>query len=403
MDKMEFNLWKLLEVIALRIKLIIGFVLAVTVIAVIVAFALPRWYMASTLLLPPKEESLNLGQSRGLEDMISITSGLVLPIRATPTDVYARILRSRNIGERVINSNNLMNHFDKKSMADAQEELNRRTGFQVTEEGLLEITYIDKDPVVAAAVSNSFAEELDKMNRELSSLRAKITREFISQRLSEVSADLDSARLALRDFQSSYKAIDLDQQTQLAVQSAINLKVSLAQNEIELNVKEKSLSPTHPEVIELRRTVDQIKNQISALEYGGQDNSYLSLPIAEVPSLKIKFAELSGRVRIAEALFQILSEQFEQVKIQEKRDTPTLSILDKALPPELPYRPQKTIIVLVCGGLSIFLAIFMALFLNYLINLKKNSPDDYNRVRLFVDVLLGWLPGMRSRRDYNQS
>ncbi|SYZ74203.1 putative Lipopolysaccharide biosynthesis protein [Candidatus Zixiibacteriota bacterium] len=398
MDDKEFNLWKILEVIALRIKFIIIFVITVAVISAIISLLLPRWYRASTLLLPPKEESMKLGQSTGIEDLVSITSGLVLPIRATPSDVYARILRSRAVAEKVMAANKLKDYYHLQSDLDLFKRLENQSEFRVTDEGLLQITYSDRNPAMAAQIANSYADELDKLNREVSTSRARTARDFISGRLAEVSRDLDSARLALKDFQDKYKAIDLDQQTQLAIQSAVGLKVALAESEIDLKVKEKSLSPNHPDVIALRRKIEEIKGQILALENGTGDGSILSLPVASVPALRIKLAELTGRVKEAEALYQTLSQQLENVKIQEKMDTPTISVLDMAYPPDLPYRPQKTRIVLASTAGAVFLAIFLALFLNYLSNLKKNSPDDYNRAKTFFNVFLGWLPGI-SRKN----
>lgn len=395
MEEKVFNLWKLLEVIALRMRFIALFVLSATAISVAVSFLLPRWYQATVLVLPPKEEGFKLGWSGRLDEMISLTSGLRLPVMATPTDIYARILGSRVVAERVADSNNLREYYDAHSSEELLAELDKRSEFRVTSEGLLEIKYVDKNPETAARVANSFAEELDNMNRLTASSRARITREFIEKRLDEVSQDLDSARAELQEFQNSYKAIDLDKQTQLAIESAIGLKVDLAQNEIELNVMEKSLSPTHPEVIVLRRRANEIKKQINALEFGNGDGSYLNLPISEVPALKIKYAELNSRLKISEALYQILSEQYEQAKIREKMDTPTISIIDRAHPPELPIRPQKTIIVASTFVISLILAVFLALIANYMEHLKMNSPEDFNRARLFYQTLFGWLPGVK--------
>jgi uncharacterized protein involved in exopolysaccharide biosynthesis len=212
-----------------------------------------------------------------------------------------------------------------------------------------------------------------------------------------VALDLDSARAALRAFQAQNKTVDLDQQTRLAIESAVNLKVALAADEISLKVKQQSLSESHPEVVNLQRKINETKSQISALEYGGSDSSYLNLPVAQVPSLKIRLAELSSRLQVSETLYQILSEQLEQAKIQERRDTPTLSVLDKAYPPELAYRPQKRMIVTVSTGTALILAVFLALFMNYLDNLKINNPEEYSRAQYFFRVIFGWIPGLRKK------
>nr|MBN2278438.1 hypothetical protein [candidate division Zixibacteria bacterium] len=396
MEEINVNLWKLLEAIARRMKFIVLFVLVVSVLAAIISLILPRWYKATALILPPKEEGFKLGWSgASLDDMLSLTSGVKLPVMATPTDVYARILESRNLADRVIQSNNLTEYYHPKNSEDLYIRVAKYSDFRVTPEGLLEISYMDKNPEMAARVANSFADELDLMNREIASSRARIAKEFIENRLRVVKSDLDSSRLQLREFQDNYKAIDLDKQTQLAIESAVGLKVDLAQYEIDLKVKEHSLSPNHPEAISLRRRIEEIKNQIANLEFGGTDSSYLNLPISRVPTLKIRYAELTGRVQISERLYEILSEQYEQAKIQEKMDTPTISILDRAYPPQLAVKPKKRIIVIFALILSLLAAVFIALILDYLENLKKKSPEDYERAAFFFRTLLGWIPGIR--------
>ncbi len=394
MEETRFNLWRLLEVIALRIKFIILFVFFVTLISIVISLLLPRWYLATALLLPPRESGFNPGWSSN-DDSYSLTSGLRLPIMATPSDIYARILESRRLAERVVAANDLQNYYGIDSLNEAVKIAGHRSSFRVTPEGLLEITYIDKDAAMASEIANSYADELDKMTRELSSSRARVTREFIAGRLDEVARDLDSARYAMKEFQDQYKAIDLDKQTQLAIESAVGLKVNLANSEIEVNVKEHTLSHTHPDVISLRRRITEIKKQIKALEFGGSDSTYLNLPISEVPSLKIKYAEIAGRLKISETLYEILSEQYEQAKIAEKTVAPTVSILDRAYPPDLAIKPQKRKIVIFTFVVSLIFALFLVLLLNYLENLKNNSPENYARFRLFYEALFGWLPGVK--------
>ena len=395
MDEKEFNLWRLGEVIAKRFRFIAGFVIIVTVIATIVAFLLPRWYVAKTLLLPPKDETLQLGLVSNLKNIISLTSGLEQPMMATPTDVYARILKSRSVAERVIEANGLKEYLKLNSIYDIREKLDERATFHVTDEGLLEIGFMDKDPDMAARVANSYAEQLDKLNREVAISRASTLREFLEKRLEEVGADLDSARIDMREFQKENKAVDLDQQTRLAMESAVGLKVNLAQFEIDLRVKEKTLSASHPEVIGLKRQINEIKGQIKTLEFGGSDSSYFNLPVANVPSLKIQFAELTARVKISETLYQLLSEQYEQAKIQSRVTAPTISVLDPAYPPEKPVKPIKSLIVLISFILSVIVAVFFAVFANYLDNLRSSAPDDYKRAEMVLTTFFGWLPGVK--------
>lgn len=397
MEDTQYNLWKLLEVIARRIKFIITFVLLATVMSIMVALLLPRWYESTALLMPPREEGFRLGLSMGSNDLYSLTSGVRLPLMATPSDIYARILNSRQIAERVVDANLLVSYYRAETLNEALEKLRDHSEFLVTPEGLLEIKCLDKDAAKAAQIANSFALELDRMTQELAISRAGLTKKFIAGRLVEVKSELDSARVEFEHFQVEHKAIDLDRQTQLAIESAVSLKVELANTEIDLNVKEKSLSATHPKVISLSRRVIEIRKQIHALEFGGNDSSYLNLPISHVPALKIKYAEITSRLKISEALFKTLSEQYEQAKIQEKTIAPAISVLDRAVPPEIAVKPQRRQIVIVTFALSLLTAVFLALFLNYVELLKTKSPEDYLRVRFFYETMLGWLPGLKNK------
>ena len=395
MEEKEFNLWKLLEILARRIKFIIVFVLLITVAAAVISLILPKWYEATTLVLPPKDEGLKLGWGGSIDKMTSLTSGLSLPLMATPTDVYARIVGSRTLLDRVIDKNNLAEYYGIQGRSDLYNRIEDKLDYRVTPEGLMEISFSDRSAEKAAEVTNSFAEELDGLNRELATSRARLTKEFIEDRLKAASAELEAARRDLQDFQDKNMAVDLDRQTQLAIESAVGLKVDLARNEIELNLKERTLSPSHPDVVILRQRVDEIKRQINNLEFGGSDSTFLNLPISEVPQLKIVYAQLMTRVQIAETLFRLLSEQYEQAKIQEMMNTPTISVIDRAYPPELPIKPQKRIIVIIAFVISLIIAIFLALFFDYLENLRIKSPADYNRARYFINVIFGWIPGVK--------
>jgi uncharacterized protein involved in exopolysaccharide biosynthesis len=68
---------------------------------------------------------------------------------------------------------------------------------------------------------------------------------------------------------------------------------------------------------------------------------------------------------------------YEEARIKEQKDTPTISILETAYPPELKYSPKRTLIVVITFAASLILAIFLALFADYLENLRRTSPADF--------------------------
>ncbi|HHT9109526.1 MAG TPA: GNVR domain-containing protein, partial [Candidatus Brocadiaceae bacterium] len=97
------------------------------------------------------------------------------------------------------------------------------------------------------------------------------------------------------------------------------------------------------------------------------------LPVANVPGAALELARLTRDVKAQEALFILLTQQLEQAKINEVKDTPVFQILDRAVPAERKSTPKTLIMTGLGGFMSIFLGIFIILFLEYLIKQFKKS------------------------------
>ncbi|MFQ5606438.1 MAG: hypothetical protein ACE5GA_00720, partial [Candidatus Zixiibacteriota bacterium] len=255
--------------------------------------------------------------------------------------------------------------------------------------GLIRVRFEDRDPVRAAEIANAFVSELDRINREIFSVRTEQSREFIESSLADAKDELDSARAQLRAFQELNRTVDLDEQTSLTITTAATLKATLGATEVELNLKKRSLSRSHPEIAELAGKVAELKKKIAELEFGSDDSSYFSLPVAETPRLMAALAELTTRVRVAERLFENLRLSLDDARIQEKKEAPGLAILDPATPPEIRQRPQRSLIVGVSFAVSLVLAILLALIIEYVADLERRSPEDFRRASFFLRTFFG--------------
>jgi len=394
-DSHSSNLWLFFEALTRRRALIISIVILVTLASVVISLLLPKWYEANALLLPPKDVSVSVGSYSRLAEVVSITEGLNLPVMVTPTDVYARMLSSRTLEERVIERCALKDYFQTANMIETHLVLKMHTRIAVTPEGLLSVSFEDQDPQTAADVTNAYVDELNKLNREIVTSRAKKSRTFIEERLAGVERELDSLRDVFEKFQVENKAIDFDQQTRLAIEQAVQLKVSLTNIEIDLKMSEQMLGKDNPELIEKQRRRDIIRRELEQLETTNRDSSFFSLPIASIPRLKGEYDNLYRRVKVNESLYTILLEQLEQAKIQEREEAPTISVLDYARVPEIRSRPQRTLIVAGSFGFSLLAAVLLAFIFEYFRALSEKKPEDYKRVVMFIEAYLGWVPGVR--------
>jgi uncharacterized protein involved in exopolysaccharide biosynthesis len=226
------NFWRLLEVAAKRRGLILSLVMIAAIISAVVSLFLPSWYEAEAVLLPPHDLGGTLGgsstlgfltvrreivleQLRALEEGGADSSYFTVPVSAMP----ALKGRYRTTG-RLETYNELIGH----------------TRFAVTDEGLVTIRVEDRDPETAAAMANAYIDELNRISADIVSGRARQNKDFVAERLRQVEEELSAARTALEEFQTTHKAIDFDEQTRLAIEQAVSLKVSLAKLDMDIEL-----------------------------------------------------------------------------------------------------------------------------------------------------------------------
>lgn len=389
------NLWLFLEVLARRRVLVFSLVIICTLISVVVSFILPEWYKAEALLLPPKNMSSAVADMNRLSEAVSVTSGLNLPVLATPSDIYVRMMKSRTVCSEIIQEFDLMEIYNTKTFEGTYQALMEYADFKVTDEGLLSVAIEDKSPQRAADLANAFTEKLDALNQKIVTERIQQTSRFVNERLYQVKEEMDSTRSGLEAFQMKYKAVDFDEQTHLAIEQAVNLKINLSQIDFKLRLNEINLGKDNAELVELKRQKEIIKHQLSDLENKNDDSSFFSLPIATIPAIKGQYELLYSQVKVAEGLYQVLLNQQEQIKMKELEKMPTITVLDRAKAPELKSRPRRSNIVLGTFVISLIFSLFLAVLLEYFVKLEDNHPDDYKRALCFINAFFGWLPGVK--------
>jgi uncharacterized protein involved in exopolysaccharide biosynthesis len=343
-------------------------ILKVTIIATVLIFLIllyiyPVTYDATVTVLPPeKEESMGgLGSLLSGQSFTSLLSG---GYANASSQLYSEILKSRSVEVYVINKLNLINYFHSKNVYEAARKLDKVLHVEISQEGIISLSvdistpYIpmvygntDSTKKLAAAVSNSFIEGLDRINHQKLSSKAKKARIYIGQQIKITRAKLDSVETALMLFQKENKAVSLPDQVSAAIDAASKLKSEIVKTEVNLGLMQTSLKEDNKTLIALKDKLTQLKDQYNKMEMGSQD--YL-LAFKDVPELGKDLANLLREVKIQNEVYLMLQQQYYQEKIQENREVPTVQVLDEAIPPERASSP-RLIFSSVLGGFFVFL------------------------------------------------
>jgi uncharacterized protein involved in exopolysaccharide biosynthesis len=150
----------------------------------------PRQYQSAVTIVPPLDTlqresgafgSLNNPLFRQMMDTAS----------SSIAKMYVEILESREVADAIIDRFRLMDAYQNmRYRADARSRLKANTTIKTTDGGAVKITVLDLDPNRAAAIANTYVEELDKRNKRLSASQATSKRVFLENRLKEVEAKL---------------------------------------------------------------------------------------------------------------------------------------------------------------------------------------------------------------------
>lgn len=392
-DEDEVNLLDYLRVLKKRGRMILGLCAVSVVTAFVVSyFVLPKIYESTTSILPPAEPK----GGGGLSTLLATSGaaqflGGALPFPSSNKDIFVAMLKSRTMADEVIRQFDLVRVYGlEKSaapMQGARNKLQGATNIRVSKEGVISVTVEDRDPKRAADVANFHLATLDRLNRTLNVTEAGRNRGFIESRLKETERDLRRAEEDLRGFQERNKAVVLQDQAKAAVEGAAKLKGEIMAAEVQLEVVRGFSTEQNPQVIHLKTQIEEMKRQFARMQYGqgmelpafsknpGEAHPEIVVPFARVPRVGLDLARLTREAKVQQTVFELLTQQYEQVKIAEARDSPIVQVLDRAVPAEWKSKPKTTLNMALAGALSLFAAIFLAFFLEYWARITRERAE----------------------------
>ncbi|MBE0434002.1 hypothetical protein IBX73_11135 [candidate division WOR-3 bacterium] len=136
-----------------------------------------------------------------------------------------------------------------------------------------------------------------------------------------------------------------------------------------------------------------MKRQLRAIEFGdknkpGEFGAGFSVPFSGLPEVVLEYARLVRDVKVQEAIFELLTQQYEQAKIMELKDTPTVQFLDEASPPEKKSIPRRSRIVIFAAFASLMLSILAAFVIESFEKLTQ-KPEEYKKWCALREKLAG--------------
>jgi uncharacterized protein involved in exopolysaccharide biosynthesis len=366
--------------------------------SLVLALVIPPKYDATTQVMPPDGQGLSAmammaSKVSALSENPAIGkyAGELLGAKTTGA-LFIGVLRSRTVSDRIIDKFDLRKAYWERRYDSARKTLSERTTIEEDRKsGIITLVVTDRSPQRAAAIAQEYVSQLNDLMAQLTTSSAHRERVFLDERLSLAKQELDSAAKDLGEFSSKNGTIDLKDEGKAIVDSAAILQGQLivAQSEVKgleeiytsNNVRVKAL---HARIAETERKLNEIAGtkgistgSAANTSAAGQNDDFLYPSLRQLPILGERYTDLYLRAKIAEKVYELLTEQHEMARIEEAKDIPTVRTLDLAIPPERKSWPPRTIIIISGVLLSMVVGIFWILGRRHWDNL---DPTDQTKV-----------------------
>lgn len=371
-----------------------------------IAFCIPARYTSTARLMPPSyQPDSPLAIAAASVAAFAGGSGArdVLGLR-NASDLLVGILQSRPVQDPIIEQFDLKHEYGVASMADARVVLASRVSFSVDRKNqILAIAVTNRSPQRAHDIASAYVDRLNLLVSELSTSSARRERIFLEDRLRQVNLDLENAEREFSQFASKNSAIDVKEQGRTMVEAAATIQGQLISAQSELEGVRQIYSDSHIRVRTLRARIAELQSQLGKL--GGKDQAGTLGPdsaaadlypsIRKLPLLGVTYADLLRRVRVQEEIYEVLTREYELVKVQEAREIPTIKVLE---PPDVPERksfPPRLLI-----GVSTMLAACVGGVVFLLASKSWHNRDPHDLVKGVVTEI--WID-LKEKRFLNSA
>ncbi|MEO8168135.1 MAG: hypothetical protein ABI623_07810, partial [bacterium] len=209
---------------------------------------------------------------------------------------------------------------------------------------------------------------------------------------------LAAAEDSLRAFQKKYGIIAMPEQTEASIKAAAEITAQLALKEVQMGVLRRTQSSDNPSVTAAQIEIEEFRNKLSQMNGAGTNVSKdlkVFVPFSQIPDLGVEYVRRFREVEIQYKILQFITPLYEQAKVEERRQTPSVIVLDKAGPAERKAKPKVSLYALLALVISLIVAFVVVFTKELLENLRSKYPQRF--AFIFSSLRSDWF-GLRFQR-----
>jgi uncharacterized protein involved in exopolysaccharide biosynthesis len=333
------------------------------------------------LLLTPKFSSKAVFLPP-VEHVSAMENPLAALVKTPSTSIYSGLLLSDTVLGDVVEHSNLRQVFKSKDDQEARDALRQITKVATDSSGFVSIEVTYKDPKLAQQIAANFLSALARLNDRMSISAAAQQRRLYETELQREKDELENAEVELEKAQEASGVTLPQTQTQAGLVAIDTLRAEIRVQQVRLTGLQQAQTDRAPDVVRLRSQIEALEAQLHRLESGTQGPAGGALTASRAPEVNLEFVRLEREVKYHQTLFDVMTKQFENAKLEETSSAPGVQVVDY---PEVPLRkswPNRSLFALV-GGMA---GVLFALLILFVLDRREALHADPARAADFLKL-----------------
>ncbi len=216
--------------------------------------------------------------------------------------------------------------------------------------GIIQVVLEGAQPQRVMATLNAISQAYVRQNVERRSEEAEKMLQFLNTQLPAVNVTLVAAETRLSEYRSKLGSIDLNLESRAILEQSAQVEKQLSELELKRTELRRKFTETHPVIVTIKQKTKQLEKERAAL------NNQIKI----MPEETQEAIRLMRDVKVANEIYLLVLTRAQELKVAKAGTIGNARILDPAIEPTYPVKPQKRTIAMLSTGLGLVLGIMLA-------------------------------------------
>jgi tyrosine-protein kinase Etk/Wzc len=318
-------------------------------IGLILCFALPVKYTATTKIMTPQQSSssavlMSQLSASGTGSLAALAGGGLSALK-DPNTLYVGLLNSRPIADAIIHEFRLDQVYHAKDMTVARKMLAASTVVMSEKTGFISVSVTDKDKKRVAEMANAYPDQLRILTQTLAVTEASQRRLFYEQQMKQAKEALLSAELAFQQVQQKKGLVQPEDQAKAVIESIAALRAKVAAKQVEVEALRSYSTERSPELEIAESELFSLEGEAAKLEQQSHSSGFGDIGLADVPGAGLDYLRAEHDAKYSQAMFDLLLKQYDAARLDEAKEAAVIQVVEPAIEPDRRSSPKRALII----------------------------------------------------------